>query len=345
MSSLLATGTGTGGAAPSKRGSITAAGFSLAPDEGSPVKLPAKTKKTKSGKRKSTKGVPVAVATDADNAGFGGPPPVHFATPGGFDVGACDRRGGVIAGVSADRMISFALRCAVPSEATFFPGSPSKSGGGGGFAETLMGMGMTEGGEGEGEAGPKHVREVCFNCWSRGQGAKCEMHLPAGERDRPVPPGQSVLVCGNWDVAAISRKYRSEEIQEVCLCVWCHRLPSGPTSMLPLLAHPFRRQVFAKTSSSLRYDKNRRQFVTVLESRHPLYRGLYDALAHHNERVRRMKRAKCWLRSIMEIVRVGLHGRGREHKVRRRDWFGSCAPCVDGVEGAGAAADAVERHA
>ena len=82
-------------------------------------------------------------------------------------------------------------------------------------------------------------------------------------------------------------------------------------------------QVFAKTSSSLRYDKNRRQFVTVLESRHPLYRGLFDALAHHNERVRRLKRAKVWLRSIMEIVRVGLHGRGRGHKVCVR-WHYVC---------------------
>jgi hypothetical protein len=130
---------------------------------------------------------------------------------------------------------------------------------------------------------------VCFNCWSRGVGARCEMHLPPGEKDRPVPPGQSVLVCSNWDLAAIARKYRSEEIQEV----------------------------FAKVSSSLRYDKNRRQFVSVLESRHPLYRALFDALAHHNERVRRLKRAKVWLRSIMEIVRVGLHGRGKGHKVPR----------------------------
>jgi hypothetical protein len=76
-------------------------------------------------------------------------------------------------------------------------------------------------------------------------------------------------------------------------------------------------QIFARTSSSLRYDKNRRQFVTVLESRHPLYRALLDALAHHNERVRRLKRARVWLRSIMEIVRVGLHGKGRGHKVPR----------------------------
>jgi hypothetical protein len=66
---------------------------------------------------------------------------------------------------------------------------------------------------------PKRVKEVCFTCWSRGQGAKCDMHLPPGEKDRPVPPGQSVLVCGNWDIASISRKNRSEEIQEVSVAL------------------------------------------------------------------------------------------------------------------------------
>jgi hypothetical protein len=77
---------------------------------------------------------------------------------------------------------------------------------------------------------PKRVREVCFTCWSRGQGAKCELHLPPGEKDRPVPPGKSALVCGNWDLAAIARKFRSEEIQEVrrirqmpsCRCARAH---------------------------------------------------------------------------------------------------------------------------
>ena len=68
---------------------------------------------------------------------------------------------------------------------------------------------------------PKKAKEVCFTCWSRGQGAKCELHLPPGEKDRPVPPGKSALVCGNWDLASIARKFRSEEIQEVRACAHC----------------------------------------------------------------------------------------------------------------------------
>jgi hypothetical protein len=89
-----------------------------------------------------------------------------------------------------------------------------------GFSDLGDGAGGPATGDGDVDGDPsrpKRVREVCFNCWSRGMGAKCELHLPPGEKDRPVPPGKSALVCNNWDLAAISRKYRSEEIQEVCV--------------------------------------------------------------------------------------------------------------------------------
>jgi hypothetical protein len=104
------------------------------------------------------------------------------------------------------------------SQAEFTFGSPTAGGGGGGGA---TGEGGDSGGGdmgvdmGDSLGKPKRVREVCFTCWSRGQGAKCELHLAPGEKDRPVPPGKSALVCGNWDLAAIARKFRSEEIQEV----------------------------------------------------------------------------------------------------------------------------------
>jgi hypothetical protein len=41
----------------------------------------------------------------------------------------------------------------------------------------------------------------------------------------------------------------------------------------------------------------------VREAKHPIYRALYDALAHHNERVRRMKRLRVWFRTLQEEVR------------------------------------------
>ena len=170
MTSLLATGTGTALGA-SKRAST--AGFTLEPEASSPSRALAKTKKPK--KSKSKKTLPVAVTSAPENVSAQGPPPIHFAAPGGFDVG--DATGLFTAARGAEDL------------------------------EDDDGMPIVE----------KQVREVCFNCWSRGMGAKCEMHLPPGERDRPVPPGQSVLVCTNWDIASIARKFRSEEIQEVCI--------------------------------------------------------------------------------------------------------------------------------
>lgn len=89
-----------------------------------------------------------------------------------------------------------------------------------------------------------------------------------------------MTVCDNWRLGMIMKKYRSEQLQEV----------------------------FAKSTSSLRYDRRRQQFVTITESRHPVYRALYDALAFHNERVRRRVRLRKWFRSVLELVQVGLYG-------------------------------------
>ena len=89
-----------------------------------------------------------------------------------------------------------------------------------------------------------------------------------------------MVACDNWNLNQITKKYRSEELQEV----------------------------FAKSNSSLRYDRNRQQFVTVTEALHPVYRALYDALAYHNERVRRVNRMRKWFRSVLEMVQCGVYG-------------------------------------
>ena len=223
VSSLLATGTGTGMGASKKAAPV---GFSLDPDFTAPVKPPAKTKK----KARKSKTVPVAVSAAPENVTMQGPPPVHFPDPGGFEIGVwqcvcgcvcvrvwlCVRvapsgvESSLLSCVLFSIIVSVHLLCVYvcvfPTADLGSPGATALFGSTGGSA---------------GDTVDKRVREVCFNCWSRGLGAKCEMHLPPGERDRPVPPGQSVLVCTNWDIAAIARKYRSEEIQEVrpaCVC-------------------------------------------------------------------------------------------------------------------------------
>ena len=93
----------------------------------------------------------------------------------------------------------------------------------------------------------KVVKEVCFNCWSAGRGKKCMLHNMDKVSECPQctdltikvevvvtstsPPfcpllqkqdgnpikisGESQLMCQNWDLSVLRRRYRSEEIQEI----------------------------------------------------------------------------------------------------------------------------------
>lgn len=68
------------------------------------------------------------------------------------------------------------------------------------------------------------VQEICFNCWSKGSGKTCTLHMGAktGRADGAVGhegktgearPAESALMCKNWDVGVMRRRYRSEELQ------------------------------------------------------------------------------------------------------------------------------------
>ena len=72
------------------------------------------------------------------------------------------------------------------------------------------------------------VKEICFNCWSKGSGKTCTLHS-GGVAERGVAGSgaahgkatgqtqtrvaESALMCKNWDVGVMRRRYRSEEIQ------------------------------------------------------------------------------------------------------------------------------------
>jgi hypothetical protein len=121
-------------------------------------------------------------------------------------------------------------------------------------------------------------KQVCFACWSAGDDMvkRCDLH----EDDENAPDDgrdDSILMCGNWNVHALRRRYRAEELQEV----------------------------FAKAVSSLRWDLNRKQFVTVIECRHPIYRMINGMLELLNKRKSRMDHARAWFKSILEDLRAG----------------------------------------
>ena len=116
-------------------------------------------------------------------------------------------------------------------------------------------------------------RQVCFACWSAGDDMvkRCDMH----EEDENAPDDgrdDSILMCGNWNVHALRRRYRAEELQEV----------------------------FAKAVSSLRWDLNRKQFVTVIECRHPIYRMINGLLETLQKRKSRMDHGMFYIYKFME---------------------------------------------
>eukprot|EP00937_MAST-01D_sp_MAST-1D-sp2_P000692 g692.t1 len=118
------------------------------------------------------------------------------------------------------------------------------------------------------------TKEVCFGCWSASRG-NCKLHKRA---DGAVMKAEdSVLLCANWEVDALRRKYRAEEIQEI----------------------------FMKQGKSLRFDKARKQFLTVIEMKHPIYRALDLRITWESNRLWRKVHIKRWLSSFIDLLRVG----------------------------------------
>jgi hypothetical protein len=121
----------------------------------------------------------------------------------------------------------------------------------------------------------KPTREVCFLCWSASRNAKCGMHHKyAGHI---IKAEDSALVCGNWELDSMRRKYRAEEIQEI----------------------------FMKQSQSLKWNKTRKCFQKVTELKHPIYKAIDAQIGRENERLWRKVHVRRWLRSFIDKLRVG----------------------------------------
>ena len=115
---------------------------------------------------------------------------------------------------------------------------------------------------------------MCFGCWSAGSTKACMLHE---DPDRVVSKHQTMLLCRNWELGVMRRRYRSEEIQEL----------------------------FMKKASSLRYDSHRKKFVSVVEQRHPIYRAVNHILAGYNKKAQLVVRVVRWMQSFAEEIRMG----------------------------------------
>ena len=185
-------------------------------------------------------------AAQAGSSSSGGPPPVRDVANVGFELddGAAGRaRAGAEAAADGSADVGKA-----------------KTAGG---APAIAGDGRT-----------KLTKEVCFGCWSASRG-NCKMHAGAGAA--AMKAEDSALLCSNWEVDALRRKYRSEEIQEI----------------------------FMRQGKSLRYDKARKQFLTVVEMKHPIYRGVDQRITWENKRLWRKVHVQRWLTSFIDQLRVG----------------------------------------
>lgn len=116
--------------------------------------------------------------------------------------------------------------------------------------------------------------EMCFGCWSAGVKRKCTIHEDSKAK---VKTSQTMLLCRNWDLGVMRRRYRSEEIQEI----------------------------FLKKSASLRYDAKRKKFTTVAEQRHPVYRTVTNLLTKFNTRILLFIKIRRWLYSMADTVCMG----------------------------------------
>lgn len=130
--------------------------------------------------------------------------------------------------------------------------------------------------------GDVNTTNMCFGCWSAGNKRKCNLHLDIKDPSLSNK-SQTMLLCRNWDLAVMRRRYRSEEIQEV----------------------------FMKKAASLRYDTQRKKFMEVVEQRHPVYRTLASTLERYNNRARLYQKVQRWFLSFAEEVRRGVVKPGR----------------------------------
>ena len=125
-------------------------------------------------------------------------------------------------------------------------------------------------------------RNVCFNCWSAGKGKKCTLHSSRGKPSSETTSGgggDGILLCDNWDIDILRRRYRAEEIQEV----------------------------FSKNEPSLQFDGDpvTGQFRTVEEYKHPVYRLLAQCMDRINFTMRLRVRARSWFRSFVDLLMFG----------------------------------------
>lgn len=123
-------------------------------------------------------------------------------------------------------------------------------------------------------SGPHSAANMCFGCWSAGHKKSCTLHSDGEKRKKP---SETMLLCRNWELGVLRRRYRSEEIQEI----------------------------FLQKAASLKYDVKRQKFMTVVEQRHPVYRMLSMLITRCNHMAALWVKTVRWANSFVEMMHSG----------------------------------------
>ena len=116
--------------------------------------------------------------------------------------------------------------------------------------------------------------EMCFGCWSAGGQRKCQLHeAPYSKR----PSSETMLLCRNWELDVMKRRYRSEELQEL----------------------------FERKKTSLRFVSKAKKFISVVEQKHQIYRCVAYAIERCQFRFVTFLKSKRWLFSFADELRMG----------------------------------------
>lgn len=128
-----------------------------------------------------------------------------------------------------------------------------------------------------GFGGPTDPNTMCFGCWSAGSHRKCALHEEASAGGGAMKASQTMLLCRNWDMDVMRRRYRSEELQEI----------------------------FMRKDASLRFDPKHKKFSSVVEQRHVIYKSLGNCLEHYNSRMDLFGKIKRWMYSLRTLFQSG----------------------------------------
>ena len=140
--------------------------------------------------------------------------------------------------------------------------------------------------------------EICFNCWSAGEGEYCKVTLQKND-SKEDSSDETSAYCENWGMKILRRRYRAEEIQ----------------------------QLYEKEIETLIYHQQSKSFRTRMEHRHPIYQTLQRYVERNYDNSYEKKlRIHAWFRSFVILFqRKRIPGLVMEgHRFKRAREIASC---------------------